>query len=61
MHNLSRIYKFHQISFTSIYGCISKIIPEIDNDNNILSAIDSSGFQITLTRGHLNNKRHRKE
>ncbi|KQB36198.1 hypothetical protein [Acidiplasma aeolicum] len=61
LHNLSKIFKFPEISFTSIYRRIRKIIPEIDNDNNILSAIDSSGFQITLTRGHLNNKRHRKE
>ena len=49
MHNLSKIYRFLEISFTSIYRRIRKIIPEINNDNNnVLAAIDSSGFKITL-------------
>ena len=61
LHNLSKIFKFPEISFTSIYRRIRKIIPEIDNDNNnVLSAIDSSGFKITLRGDYLENKWHRK-
>ena len=61
LHNLSKIFKFPKISFTSIYRRIRKIIPEIDNDNNnVLSAIDSSGFKITLMGNYLENKWHRK-
>ena len=61
MHNLSKIYKFPEITFTSIYRRIRKIIPEINNDNsNIISAIDSSGFKITLRGDYLGNKWHKK-
>ncbi|WP_084779416.1 IS5 family transposase, partial [Acidiplasma cupricumulans] len=61
LHNLSKIFKFPKISFTSIYRRIRKIIPEIENDNNnVLAAIDSSGFKITLRGDYLENKWHRK-
>ena len=61
LHNLSKIYKFPEITFTSIYRRIRKIIPEIKNDNsNIISAIDSSGFKITLRGDYLGNKWHKK-
>ena len=61
LHNLSKIFKFPKISFTSIYRRIRKIIPEIENDNNnVLAAIDSSGFKITLRGDYLENKWHGK-
>ena len=41
MHNLSKIFIFPEISFTSIYRRIRKIIPEIENNNGVLAAIDS--------------------
>jgi len=61
LHNLSKIYKFPEITFTSIYRRIRKIIPEITSDNNgVLSAIDSSGFKINLRGDYLGNKWHKK-
>ena len=39
LHNLSKIFKFPEISFTSIYRRIRKIIPEIDNDNKAIVII----------------------
>jgi transposase len=60
LHNLSKIFKFPEISFTSIYRRIRKIIPEIGSDNNgALAAIDSSGFKITLRGDYLGNKWHK--
>ena len=60
LHNLSRIFRFPEISFTSIYRRIRKIIPEIGSDNNgTLAAIDSSGFKVTLRGDYLGNKWHK--
>ena len=60
LHNLSRIFRFPEISFTSIYRRIRKIIPEIGSDNNgALAAIDSSGFKVTLRGDYLGNKWHK--
>ena len=57
LHNLSRIFRFPEISFTSIYRRIRKIVPEIQNDNKgVLAAIDSSGFKVTLGGDYLGNK-----
>ena len=45
LHNLSKIFRFPEISFRSIYRRIRKIIPEIENvSKDALAAIDSSGF-----------------
>ena len=60
LHNLSKIFRFPEISFTSIYRRIRKIIPEIENDNKgVLAAIDSSGFKATLRGDYLGNKWHK--
>ena len=60
LHNLSKIFRFPEISFISIYRRIRKIIPEIENDNNgVLVAIDSSGFKVTLRGNYLENKWHK--
>ncbi len=60
MHNLSKIFRFPEISFTSIYRRVRKIVPEIENDSNsVLAAIDSSGFKITLRGDYLGNKWHK--
>ena len=60
MHNLSKIFRFPEISFTSIYRRSRKIVPEIENDNNgVLAAIDSSGFKVTLRGDYLGNKWHK--
>ena len=57
LHNLSKIFRFPEISFTSIYRRIRKIIPEIENDSNgVLAAIDSSGFKVILRGDYLGNK-----
>ncbi len=57
LHNLSKIFRFPEISFTSIYRRIRKIVPEIQNDNKgVLAAIDSSGFKVTLGGDYLGNK-----
>ena len=60
LHNLSRIFRFPEISFTSIYRRIRKIIPEIGSDSSgALAAIDSSGFKITLRGDYSGNKWHK--
>ena len=60
MHNLSKIFRFPEISFTSIYRKTRKIVPEIENDSNsVLAAIDSSGFKATLSGDYLGNKWHK--
>jgi hypothetical protein len=60
LHNLSKIFRFPEMSFTSIYRRIRKIIPETGNDNKgVLAAIDSSGFKITLRGYYLGNKWHK--
>ena len=60
MHNLSKIFRFPEISFTSIYRRTRKIIPEIQNDDKgVLAAIDSSGFKVTLREDYLGNKWHK--
>ena len=42
LHNLSKLFKFPERAFTSIYRGIKKIMPEIYNGNsNVLAAIDS--------------------
>ena len=53
LHNLSKIFKFPEISFTSIYRRIRRIIPEIDNEEKILfynvfahSGIDKNSVNI---------------
>ena len=61
LHNLSREFKFPEISFTSIYRRIRKITLGIMNDSSgVLAAIDSSGFKITLRGDYLGSKWHRK-
>ena len=61
LHNLSREFKFPEISFTSIYRRIRKITSEIMNDSSgVPAAIDSSGFKITLRGDYLGNKWHRR-
>ena len=51
LNNLSKIFRFPEISFTSIYRRIRKIVPEIENDNNgVLAAIDSSAIQGYIER-----------
>ena len=60
LHNLSKIFRFPEISFTSIYRRIRKIIPEIGSDSSgALAAIDSSGFKVTLRGDYLGNKWHK--
>ena len=60
MHNLSKIFRFPEISFTSIYRRVRKIVPEIENDSNsVRAAIDSSGFKVTLRGDYLGNKWHK--
>ena len=60
MHNLSKIFRFPEISFTSIYRRIRKIVPEIENDSNsVRAAIDSSGFKVTLKGDYMSNKWHK--
>lgn len=54
LHNLSRIFKFYKISFTSIYRRIRKLIPKIINDSNgYTNSNASSGFKITLRGDYL--------
>ena len=60
LHNLSKIFRFPEISFTSIYRRVRKIVPEIENDSNsVRAAIDSSGFKVTLRGDYLGNKWHK--
>jgi hypothetical protein len=56
LHNLSEEFRFPEISFTSIYRRLRKMTPGIMNNNSdVLAAIDSSGFKITSGR-FLGNK-----
>ncbi len=60
LHKLSRIFRFHEISFIPIYRRIRKIIPEIVNNiSGALAVIDSSGFKATLSEDYLGNKWHK--
>ena len=60
LRNISKIFKFHELTFTLIYKRLGESIPEIQNDSSgVLVAIDFSGFKITLKSGYLENKRYR--